>query len=74
MSQPAEPANLNIRVFTQSGSKTEVGLAAVDFRSSPQSRHPAGALACPKSATTGLFGRINSSVEAAPAIILDGGM
>ena len=25
MSQPAEPANLNIRVFTQSGSKGDIG-------------------------------------------------
>jgi hypothetical protein len=32
------------------GSKTEVDLADVDFRFTPQSRHPAVGLACPFSA------------------------
>src|SRR5215211_4485111 len=34
----------------RSGSKPEVELADVDFRFTPQSRHPAGGLACPKRA------------------------
>jgi hypothetical protein len=34
-------------------SKTEVDLADADFRFTPQSRHPAAWLACPKSAKSG---------------------
>ena len=32
MSQPAAPANLNIRVFTQSGSKADLWVGRLDVR------------------------------------------
>ena len=53
MSQPAALANLNIRVFTQSGSKTEIGPRNPDFRSSLNSRHSPTRRSRPKSAKSG---------------------
>jgi hypothetical protein len=41
-----------IAINVSVGSKTEVELADIDFRSTPQSRHLAGGLACPKSANS----------------------
>ena len=38
MSQPAAPANLNIRVFTQSGSFASVWPPVSHFRSTPNQR------------------------------------
>jgi len=46
-------ASLAQASFTQPGSNSEVELADADFRFTPQSRHPAGGLACPKSAKSG---------------------
>jgi hypothetical protein len=37
MSQPAKPANLNIRVFTQSGSDSDIAALLRDVRSAPKS-------------------------------------
>ena len=42
MSQPAAPENLNIRVFTQSGSETDAQPPMIDVRSYPNSGHPQG--------------------------------
>ena len=39
MRQPAAPANLNIRVFTQSGSFASVWRSVGHFRSAPVKRH-----------------------------------
>src|SRR5258705_10304743 len=57
MSQPAALANLNIRVFTQSGSKTEIGPRNPDFRSSLNSRHSPTRRSRPKSAINRLMQR-----------------
>jgi hypothetical protein len=39
MSQPAAPANLNIRVFTQPGSKGDLAILEYDFRFASNTRH-----------------------------------
>src|SRR5216110_2578485 len=52
MSQPAKPANLNIRVFTQSGSKAALTAPKSDFRYTPQERTQEDIAPCPKTFTT----------------------
>jgi len=67
MSQPAAPANLNIRVFTQSGSKSEVGSLEAHVRSTLNSRRCRTAPACPFRANNGSdhFGVLGLRVAAA---------
>jgi len=40
MSQPAAPENLNIRVFTQSGSEGDIGERLGEVRFTPENGHP----------------------------------
>jgi hypothetical protein len=51
------PYQTPIRPEDRYGSNSEVELADADFRFTPQSRHPAAGLACPKSATCRLMHR-----------------
>jgi hypothetical protein len=57
MSQPAAPANLNIRVFTQSGSKVDLTAPKSNFRFTPQSGLRADIAPCPFRANNGLLHR-----------------
>ena len=56
MSQPAALANLNIRVFTQSGSKAEVATFPEHVRCSPNNRHSSRRAARLLCATFGHWG------------------
>ena len=46
------PANLNRRVFTQSGSKADLTAPKTDFRYTPESGLKTDIVPCPKSATS----------------------